>query len=415
MLRSFQSIRGIVLVASTAGAALALAACTPPMPPDVLAAQAEQNFTCYNGQQSVSAPGWMASVVDALNTGLMGTCPQQGVAAAATDTPATFAMLAQAPTDADQKAFAAASCPTGKVIFGPAFAYGVGLAVNGPGMETVILTPDVLAGILNGSITTWADPKLAAANDGVDLSSMGDIAVVSLKNPDGAVTALTTYLTTAAPTTWTAGVVGTLKVGTQVETTDDLVNEVTNTPGAVAVLPTAVAMGASLAVPAMEVNGTTMDPASSQQLAIGAGATTLTIDANGNISAAPALGGVPNADTFDAAAAKIVVPSGQEMIGWPVLGYAHMLACTNGTDFLPASTFLYTATLSGQGAIQGTGNTPLPEPIRTKVRTLGFANNPSPTAAPASPEGGAPAAPAPASAPASAPAAPSDMASPAAS
>lgn len=412
MLRRFQSVRGIVLVASASVAAVALSACTPPMPPDVLAAQAEQNFTCYTSAQEATAPGWMSSVIDALNTGVMGLCPQQGVTAAAESTVAPFALTGAAPTDTEQKAFTTAACPSGKVIYGPAFAYGVGLAVNGPGMETVVLSPKAVAGILAGTITSWSDPAIAQGNEGLDLSSMGDITLVSLKEPDASVSAMTAYLTKADPTSWTSGTTGTLSTGTQVATTDDLVTELTNTPGAVGVLPTSVALGASLAVPALAVDGQAMDPTNGQQLAIGAGATTLTVDANGNIAASPALGGVPNPDTFDAAAAKIVLPSGEKMIGWPVNGYAHMLACTGSTDYLPASTFLYTVTLSGQGAIAGTGNTPLPEPVRIKVRTLAVQSNPSPSAVPS---GAGTASPAAATDSAPSGAGPSDAGSPAAS
>jgi len=411
MLRSFQSHRGIVLVAVAAGLTLGVSACTPPMPPDVLAAFAEQNFTCYSGQQQVSAAADLSTAIDALNTGLMGQCPEQGMVAAADGTIADFALTSTAPTDAEQKAFADAACKTGKVLIAPAFAYGIGLAVNSPGMESVVLPPDVLAGVLNGSITTWADPKIAAANDGVDLSSLGDITVVSLDHPDGSINAMTTYLTKSAPTVWTTGVADTLTVGTKVATTDDLVAELGNAPGAVAVLPLPVAANNSLAVLGMQVQDQTMDATSTQELQIGAGATTLTIADNGNIFASPAIGGVPNADTFDAAAQKIVVPSGQPMIGWPVEGFAHVMTCNTGaTPPLTTSSFLYTVTLNGQGAVSGVGYTPLPEPVRSKSRTLAASNNPSQSAAPA---GGA-ASSAPAGGASMAPT-PSDSAAPAAS
>ena len=384
MLRKFQSPRGIVLVAVAAGFTLGLSACTPPMPPDVLAAQAEQNFTCYSGQQQVTAAADLSAAIDALNTGLMGQCPQQGMVAAADGTVADFVLTSSAPADAEQKAFTDAACKTGKVLIAPAFAYGIGLAVNGAGLESVVLPPDALAGVLNGSITTWADPKIAAANDGVDLSTMGDITVVSLDHPDGSVNAMTTYLTKSAPTVWTTGVSDTLTVGTKVKTTDDLLTELGNAPGAVAVLPLPVAANNSLAVVGMEVQNQTMDATNTQQLQIGAGATTLTIADNGNIFASPAIGGVPNADTFDAAAQKIVVASGAPMIGWPVLGFAHVMTCNTGaTPPLAMSSFLYTVTLNGQGAVSGVGYTPLPEPVRSKSRTLAASNNPSQSAGPA--------------------------------
>ena len=382
MTRSFQSHRGIVLVAVSAGIALGVTACTPPMPPDMVAAQAEQNFTCFTGQQQVTAAGDLSSAIDALNTGLMGQCPEQGMVAAEDGTIADFALTSSAPTEAEQKAFTDAACKTGKVLIAPAFAYGIGLAVNGPGMESVVLPPDVLAGILNGSITTWGDPKIAAVNDGVDLTTMGDITVVSLDHPDGSINAMTTYLTKSAPTVWTTGVADTLTVGTKVKTTDDLLAELGNAPGAVAVLPLPVAANNSLAVMGMEVQDQTMDATNTQQLQIGAGATSLTIAENGNIFAAPAIGGVPNADTFDAAAQKIVVASGEALIGWPLLGFAHVMTCNSGaTPPLPTSSFLYTVTLNGQGAVAAVGYTPLPEPVRSKSRTLAASNNPSPSAA----------------------------------
>jgi len=384
MTRSFQSHRGIVLVAVAAGIALGVTACTPPMPPDMVAAQAEQNFTCFSGQQQVTAAGDLSAAIDALNTGLMGQCPEQGMVAAADGTITDFALTSSAPTEAEQKAFTDAACKTGKVLIAPAFAYGIGLAVNGPGMESVVLPPDVLAGILNGSITTWGDPKIAAVNDGVDLTTMGDITVVSLDHPDGSINAMTTYLTKSVPTVWTTGVADTLTVGTKVKTTDDLLAELGNAPGAVAVLPLPVAANNSLAVMGMEVQGQTMDATNTQQLQIGAGATSLTIAENGNIFAAPAIGGVPNADTFDAAAQKIVVASAELMIGWPLLGFAHVMTCNSGaTPPLPTSSFLYTVTLNGQGAVAAVGYTPLPEPVRSKSRTLAASNNPSQSAAPA--------------------------------
>ena len=387
---NFQSPRGIVLVAVAAGLTLGLSACTPPMPPDVLAAQAEQFFTCYNGQQQVSAAADLGTAIDALNTGLMGQCPQQGMVAADAGSVATFALTSTAPSDAEQKAFADAACKTGKVLVAPAFAYGVGLAVSGAGMDSVVLPPDVVAGILNGSITTWADPKIAAANEGSDFSSLGPMTVLSLDHPDASVRAMTAYLAKEAPQTWTAGEVDTLSVGTKVATTDDLTSEMSSTDGAVAVLPLPIAADNSLAIPGLEVQGQTMNPTNSQELQIGAGATKLTIAENGNIYASFAIGGVPNADTFDAAAAKIVLPSGQPMIGWPVVGFAHVMACNDGAmPPLTMSSFLYTVTLNGQGAVAGVGYTPLPEPVRSKSRTLAASNNPSQSAAPAASAGSA--------------------------
>ena len=80
MSRNKKSSRGIVLAAcAAAAAALLLSACTPPLPPDVLAAQAEANITCQTGVQNVSIPEDFAGASDAVNGTLAGTCPDQSL------------------------------------------------------------------------------------------------------------------------------------------------------------------------------------------------------------------------------------------------------------------------------------------------------------------------------------------------
>ena len=71
MSRMIKSTRGIVLAACVAAsAALLLSACTPPLPPDVLAAQAEANISCQTGAQNVSIPEDFAGASDAVNATL---------------------------------------------------------------------------------------------------------------------------------------------------------------------------------------------------------------------------------------------------------------------------------------------------------------------------------------------------------
>ena len=49
MSRRSVKVRGIVLTSFVGAAVLVLSACTPPLPPDVLAAQAESQITCQSG------------------------------------------------------------------------------------------------------------------------------------------------------------------------------------------------------------------------------------------------------------------------------------------------------------------------------------------------------------------------------
>ncbi|MGI9136201.1 MAG: hypothetical protein ACR2JS_03960 [Candidatus Nanopelagicales bacterium] len=361
-----KSTRGIVLAACAAtGAALLLSACTPPLPPDVLAAQAEANITCQTGAQNVSLPEDFIGASDAVNATLAGTCPDQSLVEVAPGEPASLTITEMAPT-AEQIAAFEQICPSGAITV-PVFGYPVVLALNVIGLEGVVLTPKALAGILDGTVTSWTDPLIVEANPGIDFAGIPDITVMSLDGGSGAVNAMTAYLSKTAPESWTPGITNTLEVGSKFATTADLMAELTITDGAVAVLPAIQALNSALPMASADINGTTISVDDTQLLKVGIGAITVTTDAAGNMIAAPAVGGTPVPESFDAAAAKIVLAEGQEMIGWPILGIAHMLICDAGTDPLPLSSAQYLVRLAGQGSLETFGLTPLPEPIRVQT------------------------------------------------
>jgi ABC-type phosphate transport system substrate-binding protein len=361
-----KSTRGVVLAACVAAsAALLLSACTPPLPPDVLAAQAEANITCQTGAQNVSIPEDFAGASDAVNATLAGTCPDQSLVEVAPGEPASLVITEMAPT-AEQIAAFDKICPSGTITV-PVFGYPVVLTLNVIGLEGVVMTPQALAGILDGTITSWTDPLITDANPGTDFTGIPDIVVMSLERPTGAINAMTAYLSKTAGDSWTAGTVDTLSIGTKFATTADLIAEFTMTDGAIAVLPAIQAVNAGLPMASADINGTTISVDDTQLLKVGVGALTMTTDANGNMVASPAVGGTPIPENFDAAAAKIVLAENQEMIGWPIIGIAHMMICDDGTDPLPLSSAQYLVRLAGQGSLETFGLVPLPEPIRVQT------------------------------------------------
>jgi len=366
MSRMNKSTRGIVLSAcAAAGAALLLSACTPPLPPDVLAAQAEANITCQAGAQNVSLPEDFVGASDAVNATLAGTCPDQSLVEVAPGEPASLTITDMAPT-AEQIAAFDEFCPSGAITV-PVFGYPVVLALNVIGLEGVVMTPKALAGILDGTVTSWTDPLIVDANPGIDFAGISDITVMSLEGGSGAVNAMTAYLSKTAPESWTAGTVNTLDVGTKFATTADLLAELSMADGAVAVLPAIQALNAALPMASADINGTTISVDDTQLLKVGIGALTVTTDDKGNINATPAVGGTPVPENFDIAASKIVLAEGQELLGWPILGIAHMMICDDGTDPLPLSSAQYLVRLAGQGSLETFGLTPLPEPIRVQT------------------------------------------------
>lgn len=366
MSRMIKSTRGVVLAACVAAsAALLLSACTPPLPPDVLAAQAEANITCQTGAQNVSIPEDFAGASDAVNATLAGTCPDQSLVEVAPGEPASLVITEMAPT-AEQIAAFDKICPSGTITV-PVFGYPVVLTLNVIGLEGVVMTPQALAGILDGTITSWTDPLITDANPGTDFTGIPDIVVMSLERPTGAINAMTAYLSKTAGDSWTAGTVDTLSIGTKFATTADLISEFTMTDGAIAVLPAIQAVNAGLPMASADINGTTISVDDTQLLKVGVGALTITTDDKGNITATPAVGGTPVPENFDIAASKIVLAEGQELIGWPILGIAHMMICDDGTDPLPLSSAQYLVRLAGQGSLETFGLVPLPEPIRVQT------------------------------------------------
>lgn len=104
--------------------------------------------------------------------------------------------------------------------------------VNLPGLRSLVLDADVLAGIFTGRITRWSDPAIAALNAGVTLSDQ-PIAVRHRKDGSGTTWTLTGYLSQA--TAWTAGQVAQADwpVGEAAEGSRGMIDAVKATPGAI--------------------------------------------------------------------------------------------------------------------------------------------------------------------------------------
>lgn len=375
MTRTPSSLRGIVLTSLAAVAALTLSACTPPMPPDVLAAQAESQIQCQVGETTVSTPEAFAGSMSAVGLGLGGVCPEQTVLEVPATDPAPLALVDRAPTQQDIDAFAAASCPAGEPIVIPAFAYPVTIAYNVIGLEGVVMTPEIVAGILTGTITTWEDPLITAENPDFDFTGLPPLTLMSVESPQGSVEAMTSWLAVEAPQAWTQGTVGTLEGSQVFARSTDMVAEMAAIESSVAVLPVFQAFSNVLATANLPV---TLDDGTSvvvtaddvQLSKVGSGATTITADeATGSLVAGPAIGGFPVEGNFDLAASKIVLAEGQPLAGWPVNGYAHLMVCDDPADPLPLAFAQYVIRLAGQGALETFGVTPMPEPIRIRTFT----------------------------------------------
>lgn len=379
MSRRSKNVRGIVLVSSLTATMAILAACTPPMPPDVLAARAESQIVCSTGSLEVATPGQFIGAIDSVGAALNSVCPEQMTTEVPIDTPALVKLVERTPNQQLITEFQTVSCPNDKIIVIPAFAYPVTIAYNVVGLEGLVFTPETVAAILKGEVTSWEDPLIADENPDYDLTLLPDIALMSLETPDGSVEAMTTWLTQQVPNVWTEGVTGTLTAGQKFATQEDLLLEMTSVESSIAVLPIFTAFNnvlatANLPVKGTDANGKEIDTVVTtddvQLYKVGSGATNVTTDETGNIFAGPAVGGFPVEGNFDLASSKIVLGEDQGLVGWPVEGYAHLLICDDGTDSaLPLLFAQYAVRLAGQGSLESFGLTPMPEPIRVQTFT----------------------------------------------
>ncbi|MEO9236920.1 MAG: phosphate ABC transporter substrate-binding protein PstS [Jatrophihabitantaceae bacterium] len=78
----------------------------------------------------------------------------------------------------------------------------IAVGYNLKGMDNLTFTPDVLAKIFLGKITTWNDPAIKAINSGVNLPST-KITVFNRSDASGTTQNFERYLAASAPSTWT--------------------------------------------------------------------------------------------------------------------------------------------------------------------------------------------------------------------
>jgi ABC-type phosphate transport system substrate-binding protein len=374
MLRKFYLRRGIVLVVPAAF--MALAACTPPMPPDVLAARAEASVVCQEGTLDVAVPTEFANTMATVGDALQTVCPQQVTQEVAVGSAASAELTGHAPTVAEIAAFDSANCPDGDVISVPAFAYPVTIAYNVLGLEGVVLSPKAIAGILNGTITQWSDPAIVEENPDFGFEGLPAIALYSSEKPQGAMEAMTAWLVHQGIKSWTQGVTGTITAGAKAKDPFDLIAKLNSTEGALAVIPIFEATSMNLPMANLPVTFTN-DAGETQNIIVttddvqlykvGSGATVITEDPKRGLLASPAVGGKPVEGNFDLASSKIVLGEGQPLIGWPVEGYAHLMICDSKSNPMPLAFAQYMVRLAGQGSLEAFGVTPMPEPLRIRT------------------------------------------------
>lgn len=249
------------------------------------------------------------------------------------------------------KTAADARCATGPAIDIPMVGGAIVAAYNVSGVDKLILTSDVLAGIFGNTITKWNDPKIAAVNPGVTLPD-ATIAQFHRSDSSGTTDNFTKFIATTS-TAWTFGNAKewTAPGGQGAKGSDGIASAVKSTPNSIGYVELSFAQDAKLTSAWIDNgSGTAIEPTSANAAATIASAT---IKGTGNDLAL----------SIDY----------KTTAGYPAVLVTYEITCEKGLEAglvdLTKSFLTYTASDAGQAKLTELGYVPITGDLLTKVRT----------------------------------------------
>jgi phosphate transport system substrate-binding protein len=229
----------------------------------------------------------------------------------------------------------------------------IGVAFNVKGLTDLTLTPDVVAKMFQGTITSWDDPAIKALNSGANLPAT-KITVFFRSDASGTTQNFENYLAASAPSVYTAAPSKNWsgKVGQGKKGNDGVQQGVKSVDGGLGYLEWSFVVSGGL---------------NSAKINNGGGAVEMNADTAGNaVSAA----------TVDASGAQITLKLNYatKVAGaYPITGVTYELVCEKYSDAkigaLVKSFFTYTST-EGQNGLADLGYAPLPSDIGSQVQGL---------------------------------------------
>lgn len=105
--------------------------------------------------------------------------------------------------DPEEIEAASERCYGGEVLELPVYISPIAVAYNLPSVEAenINMTPEVIAGVFNGDVTSWDDPAIAEINPDIELPST-EIIPVNRSDDSGTTENFTEYLAEAAGDAW---------------------------------------------------------------------------------------------------------------------------------------------------------------------------------------------------------------------
>jgi phosphate transport system substrate-binding protein len=259
------------------------------------------------------------------------------------------------PFDSDQLTQAAKNCGSeDSLVQIPVYISPLAVIYNLPDVDSLQLSPDTLAAIMNQKITAWNDPAIAQDNPGVDLPSTR-ITPVNRSDDSGTTFNFTDYLSKAAPDSWPypAGETWPVKGGEAAEGTSGVVEAVTAGEGAIGYADASQA--ADLGIAKVKVGNEYLAPS-----ADGA-AHDLEISKTD-----PSISGDPYPYVF----AYDIERTSTDTANYPLLLVSYLITCTQGSNAsIVGPYFNYVISADGQqAAADHAGSAPITDKTRQQVQ-----------------------------------------------
>jgi len=252
----------------------------------------------------------------------------------ASDTPLTDEQLAKAPG----------------LVHIPTVLGAVAVTYNLPSVPALNLTPEALAGIFLGQITSWDDPKLVAINPNANLPKLA-IGVVHRSDGSGTSAVFTDYLSKISPA-WAKDVRSGTAVhwptGIGAKGNEGVTGQIKQLPGSLGYVELVYAIQNNLPLTALRNKaGAFVKPDIDSIVAAAAGA---------------------SANLPDDLRVSITDPPGDK--SYPIASFTYILVYKDQTDAVkgPAlANFLWWGTHAGQATAPGLHYAPLPAPVVKRV------------------------------------------------
>lgn len=357
--------RSIALVGVLAAGAMSLAACGSDANVEGAGAASESTATCegktpLTGEGSSAQQNAMAnftSVYASVCSGQAVEYTSSGSGTGRTQFVSNIVDFAGSDSaiEDEQAAEAATRCGGNEawnlpLVFGP-----VAVAYNLEGADNVVLTPDVVAQMFLGEITTWNDPAIAALNEGVELPAT-PVVPIYRSDSSGTTDNFQEFLTDAAPDVWTLGA-GSDWNGTAGEganSSSGVAQAVGSTPGGVTYV---------------EGGFVTQEGLQAASIDFGSGPVEMNVE-----TAAAAIDTVEfaNGDDNNNLVIDIAALFGSsEPETYPLVLATYEIVCSAGYDAETSAavkSFLTSASNEGQQGLEEAGYVPLPENFNARLQ-----------------------------------------------